>query len=108
MSAVLEISDAQFEAEALVKDQPVLLYFWAPWCGPCRLVAPSVQAVAAAQGDGLKVLKIEVDPNPQTVQKFKVEGVPALVVLRNGEVLDRIEGAITKPRIEAFLAPHLS
>lgn len=108
MSAVLEILDPQFEAEALQTEQTVLLYFWAPWCGPCRLVAPSVQAIAEAYGDRLKVLKMEVDPNPETVQKYKVEGVPALVLLRNGEVLDRHEGAIPKPKIEAFLSPHLT
>ena len=108
MSAVLEILDPQFVAEALQTEQTVLVYFWAPWCGPCRLVAPSVQSIAEAYGDRLKVLKMEVDPNPKTVQQYKVEGVPALIVLRNGEILDRHEGAIPKAKIEDFLSPYLA
>jgi thioredoxin 1 len=106
MSAVLEILDPQFEGEALNAPGLVLVYFWAPWCGPCRLVAPSVQAIAAHMGSALKVLKMEVDPNPTTVQRYHVEGVPALVLLRDGQEIDRIEGAVTKQRIQELIDRH--
>jgi thioredoxin 1 len=107
MSAVLEITDSQFEAEVVQADQPVLAYFWAPWCGPCRLVAPSVASLAAAYGDRLKVVKLEIDPNPETVGQYKVEAVPALMLFHKGEVVDRVEGAVGKQRIEQMITSHL-
>ncbi|WP_432811364.1 thioredoxin family protein [Pantanalinema sp. GBBB05] len=104
---VVTITDNQFEAEVLQASEPVLVYFWAPWCGPCRLMAPIVDKVADAYSDRLKVIKMEVDPNPETVKLCKVEGVPALRLFQAGEVRDSSEGAITKQKVEEFLAPHL-
>lgn len=104
---VVTITDNQFDAEVLQASEPVLVYFWAPWCGPCRLMAPIVDKVATAYSDRLKVIKMEVDPNPESVKLCKVEGVPALRLFQSGEVRDAIEGAITKQKVEDFLAPHL-
>jgi thioredoxin 1 len=108
MSNLISISDAEFETEVLNTDQPVLLYFWAAWCGPCRLVSPSIESLAQNYGDRLKVVKLEIDPNPVTVKEYKVEGVPAIRLLKNNEVVLAYEGAITKQKLADLIEPHLS
>jgi len=107
VSSVISIMDAEFETVVLKAEQPVLVYFWAPWCGPCRLVSPSVDWVADSYGDRLKVIKMEIDPNPDTVKRYRVEGVPALFLFKQGEVVQSHEGAIGKPKIQSMLAPYL-
>ncbi len=107
MSSVLTITDAQFETEVVKAEQPVLAYFWAPWCGPCRLMAPIVDGLASVYGDRLKIVKLEVDPNPESVSKYQVEGVPAFRVFRSGEMVEATEGAISKQKLEAFISPYL-
>ncbi len=107
MSSVLVISDAEFETEVLKASQPVLVYFWAPWCGPCRLMTPVMDQLATAYGDRLKIVKMEVDPNPEAVKEYKVEGVPALRLFQNGAVIESSEGALPKPKVEAIVAPYL-
>lgn len=107
MTAVITLEDAQFEAEVLNADQPVLAYFWAAWCGPCRLVSPSIEAIAAAYGDRLKVVKLEVDRNPNAVKQCQVEGVPALRIFKAKTLVASHEGAITKPAIQSFLEANL-
>lgn len=106
-SSVIVISDDQFETEVLKAEQPVLVYFWASWCGPCKLVSPSVDWVAENYQDGLKVVKMEVDPNPATVKQCQVEGVPALRLFKTSEVIASHEGAITKQKLTAWLDTHL-
>ena len=108
MSNLISISDAEFETEVLNTDKPVLLYFWAAWCGPCRLVSPSIEWMAQTYEDRLKVLKLEVDPNPVTVKQYKVEGVPALRLIKNNETVLTYEGAITKQKLAELIEPHLS
>lgn len=108
MSSVLTISDTEFEAEVLQASQPVLVYFWASWCGPCRLMTSVVNGVAATYGDRLKIVKMEVDPNPTSVAAYKIEGVPAFRLFKTGAVLESTEGAINKQKLEDFLNPHLS
>ncbi len=105
--SVLEITDNQFEAEVLNVDQPILAYFWANWCGPCRLVSPSIQWLAQTYGDRLKVVKLEVDPNPNAVAKCEVEGVPALRFFKNKEIVASHEGAITKQALQDFVEGQL-
>lgn len=106
---VTTISDPDFATQVLqVGSQPVLVYFWAPWCGPCRLVSPSIDWVASHYGDRLKVIKMEVDPNPQTIAQYKVEGVPALRLFQQGEVIESLEGAITKQKLVVLLDNHLA
>jgi thioredoxin 1 len=107
MTKVLTITDAEFPTEVLSADQPVLVYFWASWCGPCRLMAPSVDWAAQEYGDRLKIVKMEIDPNPQTVAKYQVEGVPALRLLKGGELLAESEGALNKDKLGGFLTTHL-
>ncbi|HAC65593.1 MAG TPA: thiol reductase thioredoxin [Cyanothece sp. UBA12306] len=99
MSSVLEITDSQFEQEVFKTDQPVLVYFWASWCGPCQLVSPSVNSIAQTYSDRLKVVKLEVDPNPEATSKCKVEGVPALRLFKDQKLLASHEGAITKQKL---------
>lgn len=106
-SPVVTVVDETFEAEVLNAPNTVLAYFWAPWCGPCRLVSPSIDAVAEIYGDRLKVAKIEVDPNPQAVGRYKIQGVPTLVLLREGTVLASHEGAVTKPKLIEWIETHL-
>jgi thioredoxin 1 len=107
MNSVQVITDAEFEAEVLKADKPVLAYFWAAWCGPCRLMAPIVDGLAAAHGDRIKVVKLEVDPNPEAVNRYQVEGVPALRLFNQGEVVESREGAISKQKLEAIVSPYL-
>lgn len=106
-SSVLVISDEQFETEVLKAEQPVLAYFWAAWCGPCKLVAPAVEWVASEYSDRLKVVKMEIDPNPIAVKQYKVEGVPALRLFKGSEVVAVYEGAITKQKLAAMLDEHV-
>ena len=108
-ASVLEITDGQFASEVLAAGRPVLAYFWATWCGPCRLVSPSIAWAAETYGDRLKVVKLEVDPNPETVKAYKVEGVPALRLFDAAANLAwSHEGAIAKPQLQAELDARLS
>lgn len=108
---LLVIQDSEFDSEVLKAELPVLVYFWADWCGPCRLVSPSMEAIATTYSDRLKVVKMEIDLNPITVKSYKVEGVPALKLFKAGEVTHSHEGAIPKSKLidwlEASLANHL-
>lgn len=108
MSSVLVIADNEFQTQVLSETLPVLVYFWAPWCGPCRLMSPVIEKIAAQYGDRLKIVKMEVDPNPQTVAAYNVQGVPALLLFHTGQLLEMSEGAINQQKLESFLAPHLS
>ena len=106
-SNVIVIEDSQFETEVLQAERPVLAYFWATWCGPCKLMSPSIEAVAQTYGDRLKVVKLEVDANPQAVKTYKVEGVPALRVIKNQEMIASHEGAITKQKLIDWIEQEL-
>jgi thioredoxin 1 len=108
MGSPLVIGEAQFEAEVLRSDMPVMVYFWAAWCGPCRLMAPLMERLAVSHGDQIKIVKMEVDPNPQVVAKYKVEGVPALRFFRAGDLQSSAEGAISPAALEALVNSHLA
>lgn len=107
MSEVVSIKDGEFEPEVLKANQPVLVYFWASWCGPCRLMSPLIDWAANDYSDRLKVVKMEVDANPATVKLYKVEGVPALRLFQGTEVLAASEGAIGKQKLASFLDTYL-
>ncbi|PSF32276.1 thiol reductase thioredoxin [Aphanothece hegewaldii CCALA 016] len=107
MSKVLEITDNEFEQEVYRTEQPVLVYFWASWCGPCKLVSPSVSWIADTYSDRLKVVKLEVDPNPESVAKCKVEGVPALRLIKDKEIIESREGAIGKQQLQSLVETFL-
>jgi thioredoxin 1 len=107
VSSVSVISDADFATSVFAADKPVLVYLWAGWCGPCRLVSPSIDWVATNYGDRLKVVKMEIDTNPETVKAYKVEGVPALRLFKGEEMIHSWEGAITKDKLAAMLDSKL-
>ena len=107
MSKVIAIKDTEFETEVLKANRPVLVYFWASWCGPCRLMSPLIEEAANNYSDRLKVVKMEVDPNPATVKLYKVEGVPALRLFQGTQVLASSEGAIGKQQLASFIDTHL-
>lgn len=107
MSSVTQITDTEFETEVLQANQAVLVYFWASWCGPCRLMSPLIDWAANTYSDRLKVVKMEVDPNPATVKQYQVEGVPALRLFQGIQVLESSEGAIGKQKLVSILDTHL-
>ncbi|QDL11648.1 thiol reductase thioredoxin [Brasilonema octagenarum UFV-E1] len=107
-SSVVTITDAEFETEVLKAKKPVLIYFWASWCGPCQLMSPLVNSAATTYSDRLKVVKIEVDPNPVAVKEYKVEGVPAFRLLQGDKLLASTEGVISKDKLLSLLDSHLN
>jgi thioredoxin 1 len=107
MNSVIEIADSQFNTEISNADRAVLVYFWADWCGPCRLVSPSIAWVAGNYGDRLKVLKLEVDKSPESVARCRVEGVPALRIFKGSEMIAEKEGAIGKAQLQSFIDSYL-
>lgn len=102
-----ELSDASFEAEILQSSTPVLVDFWAPWCGPCRVVGPIVEELAQQYQGRVKVAKMNVDNNPVTPGKYGIRGIPTLILFKNGEAVDQIVGAVPKGQIEAMLQKAL-
>jgi thioredoxin 1 len=96
VAKVTEVSDASFEQEVLQSNVPVLIDFWAPWCGPCRAVAPIVEELAGEYTGRLKVVKMNVDDNPRTPSQYGVRGIPNLILFRGGQVADQIVGAVPK------------
>jgi len=102
-----EVTDTNFQAEVLESDTPVLVDFWAPWCGPCRIIAPSLEELND-ELDNLRVVKLNVDENQQTAAQYDVMSIPTLIVFKNGQPAKKIIGAMPKKRLEAELAPALS
>jgi len=98
--AVQEVSDATFEKEVLQSGQPVLVDFWAAWCGPCRALAPVVDEVATQYSGKLKVMKMDVDSNSATPMRYGIRGIPALLLFKGGQVADQIVGYVPKETIE--------
>jgi thioredoxin 2 len=103
---LVNATDATFDVEATATPA-VLVDLWAPWCGPCRLVGPILEQLAAEYAGRLKVVKVNVDDNPALAQRFQAFSIPTLVVLRDGQVVDRIVGALPKPQLAVRLTPHL-
>ena len=93
---VTHVSDASFEQEVLKSSIPVLIDFWAPWCGPCKAIAPIIDEVAKDYAGKLKVVKLNVDDNPETAARYGVRGIPNLLIIKNGQVKDQIVGAVPK------------
>jgi thioredoxin 1 len=102
-----QITDAAFEQE--IRGQtPVLVDFWAEWCGPCRMVAPVLEQLAVDQASKLKIVKLNVDENPETPSRFNVTGIPTMMLFKDGELVERIVGFLPKPQLMRKLEPHLS
>ena len=107
MADPLVIGDDDFEEEVLGSEKPVLVDFWAEWCGPCHMIAPFVQEIADEQEKVLTVAKMDIDENPMTPGRYGVMGIPTLLLFKNGEAVARIVGALPKDRIMAQILPHL-
>ena len=107
MSEVKAVTDANFEAEVTKSNTPVLVDFWAPWCGPCKMMSPVVDAVAAKYGDRVKFVKLNTDENPTTASHFQISGIPSLLLFKGGSVLDRVVGYIPEGNLTKFLDKHV-
>lgn len=103
MGSVADLSDDAFQQEVLQSKEPVLVDFWAPWCGPCRMVAPTVEELANENTGSIKVFKINIDDSPGAAEKYGVSSIPTLMVFKNGEVVDRFVGVQTKARLQQAL-----
>ncbi len=108
MSTAIDVTDATFDEMVLNSSDTIMVDFWAEWCGPCRAVSPILDAIAAEHADKIKIVKLNVDDNPQMAMKYQITSIPAMKVFRNGEVVKTVIGAKPKPAIEADLAEFLA
>ena len=107
MADIKHVTDGDFQAEVLENEQPVLVDFWAPWCGPCRVVAPVLEEIAGER-ENLRIVKLNIDENQQTAMNYQILAIPTMVLFRNGQEAQRIQGAMPKKRLEAELEPALA
>jgi thioredoxin 1 len=105
--SLLEFTDANFQREVLDSDKPVLVDFWAVWCGPCKAVAPLVEEIAREYGTKIKVGKLDVGENPDVPLQYSVRNIPTLLVFKEGRVVEQIVGTVPKGNLVKMLAPHL-
>ena len=100
---ILEIDDITFDAEVLKSDKPVLIDFWAPWCGPCRAISPLVEQLAGEFGDKIKFVKCNVDDNPISPGKYGIRSIPTLMFFKDGNVVDQVIGIVAKSKLEEVI-----
>ena len=104
---VTEVSDSTFERDVLESAQPVLVDFWAEWCAPCRMLAPTVEAVAEKYASSARVVKLNVDDNPSVSQRYGIKGIPTLILFRGGKEAERVVGATSKEAISRLIDKHI-
>jgi thioredoxin 1 len=100
---IVTLLDSNFDTEVLKSDVPVLVDFWAPWCAPCRAIAPAVEELASTYAGKVKVAKLNTDDHPATPQKYNIRGIPTLIVFKNGAAVDQVVGGVPKSKIEEML-----
>jgi len=104
---VLHVTDQNFDAEVLKSPQPVLVDFWAAWCGPCRMIAPTVEALASEYAGKAKIAKVNVDENQSTPAQYNIRGIPTLLLFKDGQVREQLVGAASRDVIENLIKKHL-
>ncbi|AFZ60499.1 thioredoxin [Anabaena cylindrica FACHB-243] len=107
MSAAASVTDDSFDQDVLQSDVPVLVDFWAPWCGPCRMVAPVVEEIAAQYEGQLKVVKVNTDENPQVAGRYGIRSIPTLMIFKGGQKVDMVVGAVPKTTLSTTLEKYL-
>src|SRR3954471_17836286 len=107
MAHPVAVSDNSFQAEVLDAREPVLVDFWAEWCGPCRMIAPILENIAEEYNGSLKITKLDVDNNPQVQMKFGVQSIPTLILFKDGQPIERIIGYMPKERLLSKIKPHI-
>jgi thioredoxin 1 len=108
MSALADVTQSTFSTQVLGSDKPVLVDFWAPWCGPCRMLSPVVEKVAGQLGDRISFVKLNTDENPQIAGDYQVSGIPCLILFKGGKAVDRIVGFVPEQHIRQMLDKHLA
>jgi len=98
-----KVSDASFESDVLKSSDPVVVDFWAEWCGPCRMIAPALEEIAGQMGDKIKIVKLNVDENPGTAAKYGIMSIPTLMLFKNGEIASRQVGAVPKQKLQQWI-----
>jgi thioredoxin 1 len=104
---ISHITDASFEQDVLKSSTPVLVDFWAEWCGPCKAIAPILEQIAGEQIGTLKVMKLDIDANPATAPLFGIRGIPTMILFKDGKPVATQVGSVSKAKLSAFLEPHL-
>jgi thioredoxin 1 len=107
MSNALAVTDQSFQTEVLQSPVPVLVDFWAAWCGPCRAIAPTIDQIAGEYAGKLKVVKMDVDENPEIPMNYGVQGIPTLLLFKGGQVVEKLVGAYPKPALVSKITPYL-
>jgi thioredoxin 1 len=102
--AVGKVTDADFENQVLKADGPVVVDFWAEWCGPCRMIAPALEEIQGSMGEKVKIVKLNVDENPAVAQKYGIMSIPTLMIFKNGELASRQVGAAPKAKLEQWIS----
>lgn len=108
MSALPDVTQATFQKDVLSSDMPVLVDFWAPWCGPCRMLAPVVEKIAAAHAGKAKFVKLNTDENPQLAGEYHVSGIPCLILFKDGKAVDRMVGFVPEGQIASMIQRHVA
>ena len=107
MGNAVAVTEETFDSEVLQSKEPVLVDFWAAWCGPCRVIAPTVEEIASEYKGRLKVVKVDVDQNQEVSIKYGVQSIPTLMLFKGGKMVERVLGALPKPRLLSLIQPHL-